>query len=598
MAPVVDRPGVARVHEVVLDAGGSLSSVRGVADEELHDRLDGLVGIARRAGRIAGHVELSFFWRDDEARLIFATVRTMAHEDRTSLSWTEQAEIPHGLTQRELEILTLLVGGLTNTEIGARLWSSPRTVSTHVERILAKLSLRTRAAAASVALEESLFVLPVPGGPEGFERLLMGMLSTPKAEEDPASPGGLSWGHWTSEAPRTSRRSLRRPVLLGSAFPVTGEVAEDGQEMVRASKLAVDEVNQRGGIHGRPVRLVNVDLDIQDPASISRAFEELAALDVDAMVSGYLGDQSVAHEIAAEYNAPYLHAATLDSMVKLVRDNPSRYGNVFQICPSDTNYGPGFVNAMSHLRETGQLPRTASTLAVVRGRWKLGDLGIAPAVELAERQGWTLDYVADDVFGEEAWREQGTIIAQRAPAAVMIGSYFVHETIPFIRAFLTDPAPTMLYALYAPSIPRFRVEMGPQAEGLLWATTTGTYSDQVAQQFSQRYRKVWATSPGRSHAGIAYDRVRILANAWSTADSPRDFGSVIEGLRHGVHRGVNGAYSFAEQGQEALSFPLTTPDPSISMAHLVFQIQDNRQRIVHPSPYTEAALRRPPWWPS
>ena len=595
MAPTsMDQSGPARVHEVVLDAGGSLSSVRGVPDAELDDRLDGLVEIARRAGRIAGHVELSFFWRDPDDRLIFATVRTMAHEDRTSLSWTDETEIPHGITQRELEILTLLVGGLTNTEIGARLFASPRTVSTHVERILAKLSLRTRAAAASVALEESLLVLPVPGGPKGFERLLIGMLSTPQAPV-PAQP---AWGRPSrDDPPRTSRRSLRRPVLLGSAFPVTGEIAEDGQEMVRASKLAIDEVNQRGGIHGRPVKLVNVDLDIQDPASIARAFEELAALDVDAMVSGYLGDQSVAHEIAAEHNAPYLHAATLDSMVKLVRDNPSRYGNVFQICPSDTNYGPGFVNAMSHLRDSGQLPRTAPTLAVVRGRWKLGDLGIAPAVELAERQGWTLDYVADDVFGEDAWREQGRIIAQRAPAAVMIGSYFVHETIPFIRAFLTDPAPTMLYALYAPSIPRFRVEMGPQAEGLLWATTTGTYSDQVAQQFSERYRKVWATSPGRSHAGIAYDRVRMLANAWSTADSPRDFGSVVEGLRHGVHRGVNGAYSFAEQGQEALSFPLTTPDPSISMAHLVFQIQDNRQRIVHPSPYTEAALRRPPWWP-
>jgi branched-chain amino acid transport system substrate-binding protein len=590
----MDQSGPARVHEVVLDAGGSLSSVRGVPDAELDDRLDGLVEIARRAGRIAGHVELSFFWRDPDDRLIFATVRTMAHEDRTSLSWTDETEIPHGITQRELEILTLLVGGLTNTEIGARLFASPRTVSTHVERILAKLSLRTRAAAASVALEESLLVLPVPGGPKGFERLLIGMLSTPQAPV-PAQP---AWGRPSrDDPPRTSRRSLRRPVLLGSAFPVTGEIAEDGQEMVRASKLAIDEVNQRGGIHGRPVKLVNVDLDIQDPASIARAFEELAALDVDAMVSGYLGDQSVAHEIAAEHNAPYLHAATLDSMVKLVRDNPSRYGNVFQICPSDTNYGPGFVNAMSHLRDSGQLPRTAPTLAVVRGRWKLGDLGIAPAVELAERQGWTLDYVADDVFGEDAWREQGRIIAQRAPAAVMIGSYFVHETIPFIRAFLTDPAPTMLYALYAPSIPRFRVEMGPQAEGLLWATTTGTYSDQVARQFSERYRKVWATSPGRSHAGIAYDRVRMLANAWSTADSPRDFGSVVEGLRHGVHRGVNGAYSFAEEGQEALSFPLTTPDPSISMAHLVFQIQDNRQRIVHPSPYTEAALRKPPWWP-
>ncbi len=105
-------------------------------------------------------------------------------------------------------------------------------------------------------------------------------------------------------------------------------------------------------------------------------------------------------------------------------------------------------------------------------------------------------------------------------------------------------------------------------------------------------------APGRSHAGISYDRVRILASAWSNSDSPRDFTSVSDTLRRMVHRGVNGAYAFDGAGQAVQAYPLTTRDPSISMAHLVFQIQDNRQRIVYPAPYTEARFRRPPWWPS
>lgn len=583
-------PDLARtpVHEVVLDAGGELSSVRGIGSADVANRLGGLVEIARRLGNIAGHLELCFFWRHEEGTVVFATVRSMAHEDRTSLSWTEEVSLPHGLTQRELDVVTLLIGGLSNIEIAARLCTSPRTVSTQVERILTKLGVRSRAGAAGVALEESLLVLPVPGGPEGFERLLMGMLSTPQ----PDSP----LERYRLKLLKTGRRSVSRPILLGSAFPVSGEIAEDGKEMVRASQLAIDELNQRGGIGGRQVELANVDIDIKDPASISRAFQELASQDVDAMVSGYLDDQQVAHEIAAEHGAPYLHAATLDSMVRLVGDNPSRYGNVFQICPSDINYGPGFVSAMSYLRNSGQLPSGSTSLAIVRGRWKLGDLGIPESQEIAERHGWQLDYVADDIHGDEAWRHQGRTIAKLAPSAVMIGSYFGEETIPFVREFLTDPSPTLLYALYAPSIPRFRVDLGPQAEGLLWATTTGTYSDQVARRFADRYRNAWAVSPGRSHAGIAYDRVNLLASAWSTADSPRDFASVAETLRHGVHRGVNGAYSFSGAGQSASSYPLNTSDPSIAMAHLVFQIQDNRQRIVYPSPYIEERLRKPPWW--
>lgn len=600
-------PARSTIHEVVLDSAGELSSTRGIGSTDVAGQLDGLIDIARRAGRIAGHLELSFYWRSEAGNLVFATVRSMAHENRTSLSWTEYADLPHGLTPRELDVVTLLIGGLSNGDIASRLWTSSRTVSTHVERILSKLGVRSRAGAAAVALEESLLVLPIPGGPDGFERLLMGMLSTPQPEPPSAPAGwGSGWGTPSPTArgrhrpglPKTGRRSVRRPVLIGSVFPVTGEIAEDGKEMVRASQLAIEELNLRGGIAGRPVQLVNVDVDIKDPASIKVAFEDLAGQDVDAMVSGYLGDQRIAHEIAAEHGAPYLHAATLDSMVRLVGDNPSRYGNVFQICPSDTNYGPGFINAMTYLRDSGQLSCQSSTIAIVRGRWKLGDLGIHESKEMAERQGWHLDYIADDVNGQEAWREQGRAIAALAPAAVMIGSYFVDETIPFIREFLANPSPTLLYSLYAPSIPRFRVEMGPQAEGLLWATTTGTYSDKVARQFTDRYRSAWAVSPGRSHAGIAYDRVRILAGAWAAADSPRDFRSVAESLRQSVHRGVNGAYSFSGAGQSALAYPLNSPDPSIAMAHLVFQIQDNRQRIVHPAPYTEAALRKPPWWPS
>jgi DNA-binding NarL/FixJ family response regulator len=56
-----------------------------------------------------------------------------------------------GLTAREAEVLSLLRDGLTNTEIGARLFISAKTAEHHVGRILTKLGVRTRAEAAAVA---------------------------------------------------------------------------------------------------------------------------------------------------------------------------------------------------------------------------------------------------------------------------------------------------------------------------------------------------------------------------------------------------------------------------------------------------------------
>ena len=56
-----------------------------------------------------------------------------------------------GLTDRELEVLALLIEGRTNREIGESLFISEKTASVHVSRILAKLEVRGRVEAATKA---------------------------------------------------------------------------------------------------------------------------------------------------------------------------------------------------------------------------------------------------------------------------------------------------------------------------------------------------------------------------------------------------------------------------------------------------------------
>ena len=53
------------------------------------------------------------------------------------------------LTQRELEILGLIAGGLSNREIAHRLYIALTTVKNHVHSLLKKLQVRTRAEAAA-----------------------------------------------------------------------------------------------------------------------------------------------------------------------------------------------------------------------------------------------------------------------------------------------------------------------------------------------------------------------------------------------------------------------------------------------------------------
>ncbi|HET7618758.1 MAG TPA: response regulator transcription factor, partial [Vicinamibacterales bacterium] len=108
--------------------------------------------------------------RSDPANELIAAVRTVASGGRhvsqriarqaaseaAAVRTTEPESVPRRLSRREREILELLAEGHGNTEIGRRLFISPRTVETHRANILRKLNLRTRSDLVQYALRLGL----------------------------------------------------------------------------------------------------------------------------------------------------------------------------------------------------------------------------------------------------------------------------------------------------------------------------------------------------------------------------------------------------------------------------------------------------------
>ena len=69
-----------------------------------------------------------------------------------------RAELPNGLTRREVEVLVLVARGRSNPEVAAELSVSRKTVSSHLEHIYTKLGVSTRTESALYAMRHGLVV--------------------------------------------------------------------------------------------------------------------------------------------------------------------------------------------------------------------------------------------------------------------------------------------------------------------------------------------------------------------------------------------------------------------------------------------------------
>ncbi len=73
-------------------------------------------------------------------------------------TWSLAPSLASRLTPREMEVLRLLADGIGQDEIARQLFISRKTVATHLEHVLQKLGVRTRAQAVALAYREDLLV--------------------------------------------------------------------------------------------------------------------------------------------------------------------------------------------------------------------------------------------------------------------------------------------------------------------------------------------------------------------------------------------------------------------------------------------------------
>jgi len=136
-----------------------------------------------------------------------------------------------------------------------------------------------------------------------------------------------------------SRAGAAEPITIGFAEALTGVLAVVGKSGVLAAQIWADEVNARGGLLGRPVKLVFYD-NQSNAANVPGIYTKLLDIDhVDLVISGYSTNMAApAMPIAMAHNKLFV------SLFCLAINGEFHYPRYFSMLPT----GPDPKHAFSH----------------------------------------------------------------------------------------------------------------------------------------------------------------------------------------------------------------------------------------------------------
>jgi DNA-binding CsgD family transcriptional regulator len=161
-----------------------LDSVLGAPSADLH--FERALAMDRRMGAVTHQVETLAAWSRhrsrghgaagepsavglaDEARALARRIghrRVLGDLDAEPSPAPARPQLPDGLSERELDVLRLVAAGLSNREIGERLFITTNTAANHVRSILSKTRAPNRTAAAMYAIQHGL-LSPSRAGPD------------------------------------------------------------------------------------------------------------------------------------------------------------------------------------------------------------------------------------------------------------------------------------------------------------------------------------------------------------------------------------------------------------------------------------------------
>jgi len=357
-----------------------------------------------------------------------------------------------------------------------------------------------------------------------FADILDDCLQRPVAVKlkDPAMPIALSRRRAgllaaTAIMARASRASAAEPVRLGLVAALSGQSAKSGEGITRGLTVAMDEVNARGGVLGRPLTLVRRD-DESNPAKGQTAARELIDREGVAALFGGI-DSPVSQAIVPIVNAAKVPFVGVWAAATNITRNGADPNYCFRVSAVDV-----LVDRRLIAHAAGTMGAKKPGLMLVNNGW--GESNNAGLTAAAQAAGLTLagmekfdDKDVDMAPQLQRLRSQGAdaiiLVGNAAPAAQVIKA--------MQRAAWTAP----IVSHWGISGGRFPELAGSWAERVHFVQTysffgkQGPVGERVTKALQAKYADIKGVGDIVPPVGVAnaYDALMLLAMAVDTAGS-------------------------------------------------------------------------------
>jgi branched-chain amino acid transport system substrate-binding protein len=310
-------------------------------------------------------------------------------------------------------------------------------------------------------------------------------------------------------------------IRIGTTVSESGYMAEDSGPSFKGRKLAVDLVNQKGGLmlskynKRVPVELIYYD-DKSEPSTAVKSFERLASRDkVDFFISAHGSELSFAvAKIAETSKIPMtIYAGYADKIWT------QGYKWIFNVGPTATEYCKPFVTLVNSLPDK---PKVG--LIHEDGLWAKA---VAEAmVKFGKRIG--LDFAIVDVYPSDSKDVSASVNKVIAADYPIIGTVsHVRNDLLVTRTILEMGVANkfkMIYVQTATGYPSFAEKFKPeQIQGIVgtsvWASSIKTYYN---KEFQADYKKAYGEEPSWVSA-IGFAGAQAMLEAIQAAgDSDRE----------------------------------------------------------------------------